>query len=111
MKNWLEKIKKAILQAPVYRIIRYSYVFTMVLILVVLTILFYFLYNNFYQTLAQTKEVQILRQQVPLESMNNNLYEQVAGRLREKASRATITTTSSNPFLPPPPTASNKTKP
>ncbi|MFA6428314.1 MAG: hypothetical protein WCW02_02100 [Candidatus Buchananbacteria bacterium] len=100
MNEQLRKIKQLIAQAPLYKIIRFGYLFTIILIITCLVGLFYFLYNNFYETLSQTKKIELLRKQVPLEAVNTKLFQIVEQRLQQKTNNTT-TTEISNPFTKP----------
>jgi hypothetical protein len=81
--DW-QTLKKQLANASIYKIIRYFYLLTIVIILVAIVSLTKFLYGNFYETLTQAKKIEILRNEVPLESVNLKQFEEAENRLNTK---------------------------
>ena len=70
-------------------------------IILILGISANFLYKNFYKTLASTEEIMVLRNQIALEQVNVNLFNQVTKAIENKKAAPKVDwTTFKNPFLP-----------
>lgn len=55
-----------------------------VITLVILIFVSLFLYKNFYQTIAQTKEILILREKVAIDTVNMEKFNIIMNKLTEK---------------------------
>ncbi len=84
----------------IFIITKYSYYTIIIVAILMLSASFYFLYNNFYQTLIQAKIIYVLKSQVAFESVNIELWDKVAQNLENK--KISILSTEkklNNPFV------------
>lgn len=81
-------------------ITKYSYYAIITLTILVLCISSWFLYNNFYQTLAQAQVVYVLKNQVAFELVNMKLWNQITSALKnKKTSVLSIEENLNDPFV------------
>ncbi|NUM25164.1 MAG: hypothetical protein HUU49_00900 [Candidatus Buchananbacteria bacterium] len=66
--------------------LRYFYILIFVLLLTALALLGSFLYRNFYQTIAQSEEIILLKKEVAPDIIDINKVETVLNRLNKKSS-------------------------
>ena len=69
-----------------FQIFRYYYLFIIGFAMAIIISLSFFLYKNFYQTITQSGEILILKEQVILEMVNMPLFNQVLRNLAIKES-------------------------
>lgn len=83
MKLKLPKIKKIKIFRALFSL-KYFYVLVIILIIGVSGILGWFLYKNFYQTIAQTEEIILLKQEVAPDTINMGKVDSVLKFLDKK---------------------------
>ena len=94
----LKKIK-----VNVFILLRCLYPAVLVLIVVFLSWMMYFLYQNVYQTLAEAEILTELRKKVPEETLQKDKFEGIIQKLKEKTGIMETTTSTpagKDPFLP-----------
>jgi len=80
MKLKLSKIKRIKFSFS----LRYFYVLVFMLVIVVISMLGFFLYKNFYQTIAQTEQIILLRKEVAPDTIDINKVNKVLDALDKK---------------------------
>ncbi|OGY43422.1 MAG: hypothetical protein A2729_04600 [Candidatus Buchananbacteria bacterium RIFCSPHIGHO2_01_FULL_39_14] len=95
MKLKLPKIKIA----PIIFSLKYIYLIILIMIIGVLTLLGYFLYNNLYQTIAQSKEIILLKQEVAPDTIDLKKVNEALAAIEAKTSKKNISWSEiKNPF-------------
>lgn len=81
--------------------LKYLYSFVFIIILAVFAVLAVFLYNNFYQTITQSQQIIILKQEVSPDVIDTKKVEKTLGLLEQKtAATSTINWEEiKNPFV------------
>ncbi|MBU4360344.1 hypothetical protein L6278_00235 [Candidatus Parcubacteria bacterium] len=72
-------------------ITKYSYYAIFTITILALGISFWFLYNNFYQTLTQARIVYVLKNQVAFEAVDMKLWNKITSVLKDKKKSALLT--------------------
>ncbi len=65
-------------------LLKYNYLFLIVIALIILIGLSNFLYTNFYLTIAQTNEIALLQSEVALDSIDTELFEKNQQAIKDK---------------------------
>ncbi len=95
------KIEIKNLHINVFRLLRYSYPVTITLILIALSVVFFFLYQKVYKTLAFAEIVTNLKQKVPEEELEKNKFQSILDKIHQKVeSNAIDFNNLKNPFAP-----------
>ncbi|MBU0637109.1 MAG: hypothetical protein ABH818_01975 [Patescibacteria group bacterium] len=74
------------------------YGFLIIFILITLSCLYLFLYNNLYQTITQSKKILILEKKIAVKMININTFNVVIEKLNQKIIPIKIITNLNNPF-------------
>jgi len=82
----------------VKKVNHFFFSFLIILSFVVLALVSWFLYNNFYQTIASSKKIVVLRQEVALEEINIDKFEKLIEEIEAKTSIEFLNNIK-NPFI------------
>lgn len=64
-------------QFKIYWLFKYNIVFIILISLIIISGLAFFLYNNFYKTIAQSEDIVVMQSEVGLENINTALFEKI----------------------------------
>lgn len=81
------KLKKIKINQNIIAYLKYIYLLIVISIIAIALFIFQFLYKNFYQTISQSQEIIILRQEVAPEAINNEKVNAVLSALNKKISQ------------------------
>jgi hypothetical protein len=84
------KLKKIKINQNIVTYLKYIYLLTVISIIIIALFILQFLYKNFYQTISQSQEIIILRQEVAPEAINNEKVNAVLSALNKKISQENI---------------------
>lgn len=88
-----------------FALIRYFYPLAIFIIVLILLGLFWFLYQNVYQTISRAQELTELKKEVSQEYLKTELFDQILERIKSKQELPNYETNNNinNPFVPPAP--------
>lgn len=95
----MKQIKIKLPAVNSFRLLRYLYPLTIFLVIIGLTALFLFLYQNVYQTLSQAEIVTMLKKEIPEQNLEKDKLLEVVQKIKTKSIPGQRVDQIKNPFI------------